>query len=79
MAGSDPGDYTQWERGNVRGTRRGRFLGSVPDPATGENVDVYSIADNEFDGTIGLYSEHLMYHGSRRDPTCVYCGSKTWP
>jgi hypothetical protein len=44
-------DYMEWDRGTIRGPRRGRFLGTTEDPATGEKVDVYSIADDEFEGT----------------------------
>jgi hypothetical protein len=61
----NPGDYAAWDRSTIRGPRRGRYLGTEADAATGEAVDVYSIADDEFEGTLPDF-ENDMFNPRRR-------------
>lgn len=40
----DPGEYQAWERGNIRGPRKGRLLGT-----DSEGNNVYEIIDEEWE------------------------------
>jgi hypothetical protein len=51
VALSDPGDqdYAQWDRGNIRGIGRRRFVRRDIDPETGLEADIYELVDEEWD------------------------------
>lgn len=73
MAGSEPGEP-------LRGIGRRRFVGKQQDPVTGQEVNVYELAeDDEWAPTL-VFDEHdreseihVMHHKHVYEPRCKYC------
>lgn len=74
--GFNPGDpgYLDWERGNLRGLGRRKFVGRDTDPVTGQQVDVYELAeDDEWAYKTSESERHLTEHRDYYDRNCQYC------
>jgi hypothetical protein len=53
LSGAGDPDYAQWDRGNIRGPGRKRFVGTDVDPETGEKVNVYQLdSDDEWNDLV---------------------------
>jgi hypothetical protein len=66
-------DYANWDRGNLRGLGHRRLVGRDKDPVTGQDVDVYELAEDEFEIAPTESQRHLTEHQTRYDPRCQYC------
>jgi hypothetical protein len=71
-------EFAQWDRGNIRGLKRRRFVGTEKD-ADGNEINVYEADDDEWGNTVPVYEDdaerlyHLARHRSVYDPNCKFC------
>lgn len=60
-------EYAAWERGNLRGLNRGRYLGTEKDEE-GRDVRVYQADDSEWGNTLPVFVDSFYSMVKQPDP-----------